>query len=375
MRPLVLYVATFCFACGGSGDTPVDAPVAIDAMPDAPPQPVMFHCAKDATCPPVTIGGDPISTDAFHGLGDPSLERDVDGTLWLAYSWLDEQPLGTATIHAVRTHLAKSTDGGATWTFVRAVNAAAPAPNNVALVIHEVSSIARRPDGAWHHTWLTYGQPASGQGVQYHYQRTIGATPEALGDTIDPWLRGPATTLATQLDSSMIPGAEACAVFTEPALFTHGGASYLATTCIVDGTAAKQRMVLLRENGAALAYVGELLTPADALELGGTRVEQIDLSVAKDGTVIALVTPIADTLMPPHRGCVALEVQDIATAKLRRDAQGKLVKRAVITADGNGIGPGLCTYDKDSSTGVLIDIVTVAGENVEFSLRATGVHL
>jgi hypothetical protein len=133
--------------------------------------------------------------------------------------------------------------------------------------------------------------------------------------------------------------------------------------------------VLLRENGAALAYVGELLTPADALELGGTRVEQIDLSVAKDGTVIALVTPIADTLSPPHRGCVALEVEDIATAKLRRDAQGKLVKRAVITADGNGIGPGLCTYDKDSSTGVLLDIVTVNGANVEFSLRATGLHL
>ena len=375
MRRSLSWIATLLAACGGTGDTPPDASVGIDtSTADAPRQVQTFHCAKNATCPAVTIAGDPDSSDAFHGLGDPSLERDGDGTLWLTYSWLDHEPLDTATIHAVRTHLAKSTDNGATWTFVRALNAALPAPNNVALVIHEVSSIARRPDNTWHATWLTYGQPAAGAGVQFHYQRTIASAPAQLGDAGDAWLRGTFSQVTTQHTGMQIAGVENCFVFTEPALFTHAGTSYLATTCIVDpAQPALQRLVLLRESGTDLVYVGDLLSSADAAELGGTRVEQIDLSVAKDGSVIAIVTPIADGMQPPHRGCIVLEVEDIATAKMRR-AGGKLVRRAVITADGNSIGPGLCTYDKDSTTGVLLDIVTQDGANVEFSLRATGIH-
>jgi hypothetical protein len=51
------------------------------------------------------------------------------------------------------------------------------------------------------------------------------------------------------------------------------------------------------------------------------------------------------------------------------------VKRATITADGNGTGPGLCTYDRDSVSGVMIDIATSdSAGNVELSLRATGFH-
>ena len=73
------------------------------------------------------------------------------------------------------------------------------------------------------------------------------------------------------------------------------------------------------------------------------------------------------------RGCVVLEIDDIATAHVRRDAEGKLFKRATITGSQLGIGPGLCTYDKDSSTGILIDL-TITSPILAFSLRATGVH-
>jgi hypothetical protein len=46
------------------------------------------------------------------------------------------------------------------------------------------------------------------------------------------------------------------------------------------------------------------------------------------------------------------------------------------TADGNGLGPGLCSYDANSDTGVLLVITTVTknGTDIEFSLRTTGVH-
>jgi hypothetical protein len=337
----------------------------------------MFHCGFDPQCPAVAITGDPISTEMFHGYGDPSLERDPGGALWLTFSWLDQEtlPNSTSQLNSVRTHLATSTDGGASWTFVRAVNATAPAPGNTALVMHEVSTIARQPDGSWAAAWLTYGLIPPDTRAQFHYQRTLAATPNTLGDSITPWLRGSATTVTTQIDSSMIAGAESCIAFTEPALFTHAGTSYLATTCIVNPTMpATQRLILLRESGGTLSLVGELLTAADASELGGTRVEQIDLSIAKDDTILAIVTPIDDTDAVLHQGCVVLEVDDLATAHVRRDPAGHLVRRAVITGDGNGIGPGLCTYDRDSSTGVLIDLTSVGSGTIDFSLRATGIH-
>jgi hypothetical protein len=69
---------------------------------------------------------------------------------------------------------------------------------------------------------------------------------------------------------------------------------------------------------------------------------------------------------------------DFATASIARDTNGVAIPRAIITADGNSLGPGLCTYDAESDSGVLLVITTVTGcgsaLDVEFSLRATGVH-
>ncbi len=80
-------------ACGGSsgGAAPPVNPPIFD------PGPTTFHCSKDASCPEVTIIGDPHSDingspDPFRGYGDPSLEYDATtGTLWLAYSWLNTE--------------------------------------------------------------------------------------------------------------------------------------------------------------------------------------------------------------------------------------------------------------------------------------------
>jgi len=349
----------------------------VDASPPDAAGPLRFHCGEaDPLCPALTVAGDAPSTDPFHGYGDPALERDPGGALWLSYSWLDHEVLpGTVDpLRAVRTHLAKSTDDGATFTYVRAVNVAAPAPGNVALVIHEVSSIARRSDGSWADTWLTYAMNSAARG-QFHYQRTLAAAPEALGDTTEAWLRGTVTTVTTTVDASKIGGPETCAGLTEPALFSRGGVDYLITNCIVDGTPATQRLIVLRETGATLELVGDLLTAADAIALDATRIEQIDLAVAKDGALLALVTPINDAAQPIHRGCVVLEVEDLATAKIARDTSGALVQRAVITSAGTSIGPGLCTYDATSATGiVLVQTYDTAGGGVVFSMHATGVH-
>ncbi|MDH3719855.1 MAG: hypothetical protein OES79_17170, partial [Planctomycetota bacterium] len=100
-------------ACGGSsggGGTPPVVP------PPPTPNPITFHCSKDASCPEVSIIGDPHSElsgvpDPFRGYGDPSLEFDTTtDTLWLAYSWLNTQisDVGPPAIFdlGVRTRLA-----------------------------------------------------------------------------------------------------------------------------------------------------------------------------------------------------------------------------------------------------------------------------
>lgn len=383
MRHALLSIATLVGACGGGAAGTPDAPVGNhDAQADAAPDaggPIRFHCGFDAQCPEFTISGDPKAASAFRGYGDPSLEKDPSGALWMSYSWLDQQtpPAASAPVNTVRTHLARSDDGGTTWQFVRAVNAAGPTPANTAEVLHEVSTIARRPDGTWEDAWLTYAQfpGPNGPRAEFHYRHTVAAAPTGLGTTETGWLRGSASTITTELVASAIPGIENCVVFTEPALFAYGDQTYLATNCIVDGTPATQRLVVLREQGGSLVFVGDLLTHADAVALGATRVEQLDLSIARDGAVLAIVTPIDDNATMPHRGCVVLEVEDLATAKLKRTG-GALVERVVISADGNALGPGLCTYDRDSSTGIVITLInanTQAG-TAELTLHRTGIH-
>ena len=103
---------------------------------------------------------------------------------------------------------------------------------------------------------------------------------------------------------------------------------------------------------------------------------QADIMLARDGTPILIVTPIVDNADPMHQGCVVFEFDDFAAASLLRDNTGQAVPRVIITADGNGLGPGLCTYDANSDTGILLVITTVLDNpvDIEFSLRETGIH-
>lgn len=90
------------------------------------------------------------------------------------------------------------------------------------------------------------------------------------------------------------------------------------------------------------------------------------------------MTPIRDGADPAHQGCVALEVEGLAAAHIRRNADGSPFVRAVLTADGNGLGPGLCAYDAASETGVLLVItrfdLAADPPDLLFSLRRTGFH-
>ena len=383
-------------ACGGGAVTTNLPPVV-----NPPPGPVQFHCSKDSSCPEVMVAGDPFAEvnmvpDAFRGYGDPSLEYDsASGTLWMTYSWLNIQigdPGPPAVFDlGVRTHLARSDDGGSTFTFVRPVNAmemeAHPDSGVMGWSTHEVPTIVMEAAGTWQLLWFKYFNPfGTVTGVderqEFLYWRTTAGTPDQLGDNSEVW----ATALATSpswgapIDFNAIPQLADCVAQTEPGLFTFNNETYLATSCLIADASGRrpdlERLVLLKQTANGYSFVGNILDAQDAADLGVDVIQQADISVARDGSIILIVTPILLNADPSHQGCMVFDFADIGSAELRRDGNGVAIPRTVITADGNGLGPGLCSYDANSDTGVLLVITTVSqnGTDIEFSLRATGVH-
>lgn len=368
---------------GPSADVPVDA----SAMPS-------FHCAPGPTCPELSIAGDPeaeLPANPFRGYGDPSLETAPDGTLYLAYSWLSTRvtPPGDRVDFTVETHLSRSDDGGRSFTFVRAVNQPDrrthwDVPTREGFLEHEVSTLGFR--GAdWQILWLSYFDDLGGRiedRTDFYFESTVERTPDALGDTTRLDFAGFATTPSVgAFDASTLPTLADCAVFTEPALFTEAGTTYLAANCLSFVAGARRRdldrLLLFRQEGDSYGYVGVLLDAGDAAAFGASAFEQADLSLARDGTLLLIVTPLIDGADPHHQGCVVLEVEDLGTARVRRDGEAPHL-RARLTADGNGLGPGLCTYEAASETGVLM-IVTrfdlmATQPDLHFTMHATGFH-
>ena len=182
------------------------------------------------------------------------------------------------------------------------------------------------------------------------------------------------------IDFNAIPQLADCVAQTEPGLFTFNNETYLATSCLIADASGRrpdlERLVLLKQTANGYSFVGNILDAQDAADLGVDVIQQADISVARDGSIILIVTPILLNADPSHQGCMVFDFADIGSAELRRDGNGVAIPRTVITADGNGLGPGLCSYDANSDTGVLLVITTVSqnGTDIEFSLRATGVH-
>ena len=217
---------------------------------------------------------------------------------------------------------------------------------------------------------------------EFLYWRTTAGTPDQLGDNSAVWAGALATSpiWGAPINFNDIPQLADCVAQTEPALFVFNNETYLATSCLIaDATGRRpdlERLVLLRQTANGYSFVGTILGAQDSADLGVDAIQQADISVARDGGIILIVTPIILNADPSHQGCMVFEFADFATAALRRDGTGVAIPRTVITADGNGLGPGLCSYDANSDTGVLLIITTITqnGTDIEFSLRATGVH-
>ncbi|NND65078.1 MAG: hypothetical protein HKM24_03840, partial [Gammaproteobacteria bacterium] len=126
-----------------------------------------IDCGQSGQCQILDINGESIARIGnmmapFSGFADPSLTYEADThTLWMSYSWLsvkhetvDNKPVMD---FVVQTHLAKSTDSGKNFEFVKQINdntkASAAMSGQGGWMSHEVSTIVKAGD-QWQLLWI-----------------------------------------------------------------------------------------------------------------------------------------------------------------------------------------------------------------------------
>ncbi len=373
--------------------------------------PTTLDCTDLSACPEIGIGGDPPATlpggspSPLRGYADPSVRYDPDSDrLWMAYSWPSMHIDGTQRVSRIETHLAESTNGGASWDLVQplwvAEPATDPATGGSGFTDHEVANLARQeaPDGVrWIGARLDLFVPAGGGlGVRppnsFRIVVSAAASPPELANAPSVTLGAAATHPGwdVSLDLTKLDDEVAgCAMWNEPALLAEPEVVYLAVRCLRFEPATRspdwdtsELFVFRAQTAGAVGdwtwtYRGRLAGRAEAVELGGDGLTQIDLAYARDGTLVALLTPDgwdADSRDFVHHGLRVVEVASLATPSLARRADGSLAVRAVISADDGPLGSGASTYDPELAAGIIFVRRSITEASLVGSMHGTGVH-
>jgi len=347
-----------------------------------------FDCSGRA-CPPLVIDGDAPAVlpdgrpSPLQGYADPTIRRDPGtGWLWMAYSWPGVAIRRGRPTPFVETHLAASDDGGTRWRYQGVLWAPTPSHSPAGTAghtSHEVPALlpVETPAGTvWYGASLEYfipegggfqQRPASSFRARLVRADSISGLKDAPGLILGSAVTDPAWGVDVNL-AALAPELRRCAIWQEHALHSADGQLFLAMVCMAftGKTPDMERNAIVvfatRPEGAPRTwkwqYTGELAGAVEARELGAQRLTQIDLARSRDGKLLAIMTPddwSADRHDFVHKGCVAVEVESLAPARLARDVSGRLKVRAVITvSDAGPAGSAACTYDPASATGIVI---------------------
>jgi hypothetical protein len=339
----------------GNLDASVDT--ASQAATCAPPQ-----VLDPAALVELTIAGDAPAAGIF----DPSIVYPGDAIGGaMAYSAVPDQL-------TIRTHVAVSSDHGATWAFAAELNTPEPSTQPspacggttcTGNLISEVPSLvfdADEPDA--NRRWKLFAHRyLVGAGVALHYD--IGTiTLQTAAQPQGPWTApqkligwtssSPYSSTGVVANVSTLPGtARDCIVLTEPAAIWLPGRIDLAVGCVYDPAAPKIRIELLRSttHAANWASVSTLLTAGDAACSGLPPGLNGASLFATGGTEYVVASPADAT---GYRGCLVFAIADIAAGTVERDARGHAIARRALTAP---TFDGACTF-ADGAGGYAIDI-------------------
>jgi hypothetical protein len=302
-----------------------------------------------------------------NGIYDISVEYGDDGVGWMAYSRIEVPK-------HVETRLAKSTDHGRTWSFVRTLNpsVAGTFKQNGKIIKgvwrYEIPALVYdrgdRPARRWKlFAQRIFSKPPHKRGtalmgeswIEYRYARS----PQG------PWSE-PVRLLGTdkggpqQNLNSLHADLQDMTHYTEIGVLEHQGILYMSldagTTMSGLGEWHKRKVILISssDHGESWNYVGTLTDSADADDFGYLILTGTSL-VREGNRIYLLATPSGEKGLfknKGHAGLLAIEFADISRARLKRDSKGKLVvtKRIKPVLDSGG----LSDYDEQNYNGGII---------------------
>lgn len=354
-----------------------------------------------STCATLTIPQSP-ATGGFSGFADPTIRKDPStGTVWLGYSWPHAWNPGANSTDAVDLYLTSSSNNGVTWGTPTALWTSSlttdPSNGNPAYTSNEILNIlpgqlTGQSGEAWFSIHLSYYVDLHTSIVDALVRTsamvlTWATTPAGLAtapasQTFSFTANGAASQIPTNMNlTTLDPSLANCQQWAEPALFMKNGNLYMAVMCKY-GLSTATMLPAYNFYGVFEAtpnlseppanwnwqYNGVLAGPAQAALLEGHQfLYELDLTSRADGAIVATVSPADDinngngTATQYVYGCRELLVQglDKGNIGLATDSNGRLEVLASITASdvgpaNNDAASGACTYDPQTSNGVLL---------------------
>jgi hypothetical protein len=277
------------------------------------------------------------------GLYDPSIEYSLDGkTGWLVYSAIRRGPKYEKQVPVgpyCETHLARTVDGGKTWSFVQALNHSTDdtlqhfdGQKLPGVWRYEVPSIVHDPgdaSGEWKLFTHFYFWNLKNDRMPAYGWIALQTASDPAGKWSEPKpLFGsnrfpPKPYALTSVNvNALDPSLKETLVYTEPGAFYRDGTLYLSLTALAKTGPEKIVLLASAGQGSPWKFVSTLVTNEDAKRLGYKRFDGSAIA-GQAGRVFFLVSP--DSGNPEHAGTMIIEFADLVAGKLQRDESGKLV--------------------------------------------------
>jgi hypothetical protein len=375
-------------------------------MPSSGHQTIEFDCIDSPGCPAIAVIGEPSSDlpdgslSRTRGTVDASiLTEEKTGKLWLSYTFVSSHvappSLGSEVDPSVNVFLASSGDSGTTWTFETALRPSAaendPVTGKPGYSGNEVSSIVTA-NGRWYLANLRFHDSLGGGNSRrpdsFHFEVRRATSPAALAAAEPVRLAGAiaADAWSDHRLNTLDPECSSCTLWLDPELFLQDGHLYLLAVCTVyeERTRRTERgfygvfeLSDDPDNFGEPRWVGKLADSADAVRLGAKELSKGDLTIARDGTIRFLTAPVfRGARFEEYPGCYAFEVESLDPPRLRRDADGEPIARAVLRSSDSIPSGASCAYAPESKTGLILTRREMRPDLGAFvwSLHATGVH-
>ncbi len=358
-------------------------------------------CTSGSSAPspqpvPVAVAGDASPTGIF----DPSVVSAGGGEAWMAYSSVDYH--GDPLVQDVGIAIARSTDGGLSWT--RASTVASPSDANVtdpdttnhtlcgsatcsgrwvyetSWLVDDATDVAARRWKLFAHQYFLH--PGSTPATFYHLGAIVmwaAASPDQLGASAPAtalrWGFTPASFTGGVNVNALHPDLSSCLALAEGGATAFPDRLDLVVTCPYPAAGANpmpQKIVLLRsaDHAASFQYVATVLSPSDASGVPGASFFTAPSLLPSAGAdPVLIVTP---SVSGRYAGCEVIPFADEGAGTLSRGGDGKPRITSSVSIAPTVFG-GACAYDRGlERMGLLSSEVDLSQSPPTFRILRTG---